>query len=263
VSVEAHELDGVDRIDSRELLARAVQLASVDESRDSDEYWRAIRRLHKRPEREVFDRAAVCCASSVPVERLVGADVLAQIGDAAADGSRPFTHESVPMLRALLFDSDESVIASAVHALAHHRRASAADVGRLARHESANIRWAVAGALDGQDPEALAILIDLTTDVDVDVRDWATFAIGTQSDADGPAIRDALRVRLSDDDEMVRCEAMVGLARRRDAGVISHVVNALDRPDPDRLVFDAADEILAAWPQQESIKKALEKWRTR
>jgi HEAT repeat protein len=253
----------VDRIDCSELLARAIQLAGVDETGESAEYWRTIRLLHRRPERDVFERAARCCVSTVSIERLVGADVLAQLGDAGEGGVRPFSHESVPVLRALLFDPDNRVIASAIHALGHHRRATVDDVGRLARHESARIRWAVSCALREDDPAALAILMELTTDVDGDVRDWATFAIGTLSEADSPEIRTALRARLIDDDEDVRNEAMVGLARRRDTGVIQQIADALDGSDPGRLVFDAADEILAAWPEQELITRALDKWRTK
>jgi hypothetical protein len=47
-----------DRIESGALSAQAVQLATVDTTRDSDEYWRTIGLLHKRAEREVFEQAA-------------------------------------------------------------------------------------------------------------------------------------------------------------------------------------------------------------
>lgn len=68
--------------------------------------------------------------------------------------------------------------------------------------------------------------------------------------------------RLVDADEEVRGEAMVGLARRRDVGVIDYVAEALKGSNPGQLVFDAAEEILAAWPGEARIKSALEKWRT-
>lgn len=55
---------------------------------------------------------------------------------------------------------------------------------------------------------------------------------------------------------------MVGLARRRDVGVIDYVAEALKGSNPGQLVFDAAEEILAAWPGEARIKSALEKWRT-
>jgi HEAT repeat protein len=257
------ESDGVDRIETGALFAQAVQLATVDTTRDSDEYWRTIRILHKRAERDVFEQAVACCAGVTPVERQVGADVLAQIGTADTHGVRPFTEESVPVLRALLADANDDVIASAIHALAHHHHENVGDFSRLARHESQAVRYAIAHALSGHHrADAIAILIELTTDVDDSIRDWATFAIGTQCDVDGPEIREALGRRLVDADEEVRGEAMVGLARRRAVGVVDYVAEALTGSNPSQLVFDAAKEILAAWPDEARIKTALEKWQT-
>jgi hypothetical protein len=257
------ESHGIDRTESSALFSQAVQLATVDTTRDSDEYWRVIRLLHARADREVFELAAACCTGTTPAERHVGADVLAQIGTADAQGVRPFAHESVQVLRALLADTDDDVIASAIHALGHHRHDNVGDFSPLARHESPAVRHAIAFALSGHNQaDAIAILIELTADVDDSVRDWATFAIGTQSDVDSPEVREALVHRLVDTDQEVRGEAMVGLARRRDVGVIDCVAEALMGSNPGQLVFDAADEILAAWPEEGRIKTALQKWRT-
>jgi HEAT repeat protein len=254
--------DSDEQVEIGALLSRAIQLARVDDTRDSDEYWRLIRLLHAWGERGVFEKAAACCAGTTPTERQVGADVLAQIGPADVHGIRPFAQESVSVLRALLADSDDAVLASAIHALAHHRHADVRDFRGLARHESQAVRYAVVHALTGHNqPEAITLLIELTTDVEATVRDWATFAIGTQCDVDSPEIRTALTGRLMDADDDVRGEAMVGLARRRDAAVIDYVVEALGSHDPSRHVFDAADEILDAWPNEGRVKTALAKWR--
>jgi HEAT repeat protein len=255
--------DRVNRLESDALLAHAIQLAGVDGTRDSDEYWRLIRLLHGRPEREVFDKAVACCMGPTPAERLVGADVLAQLGAADTNGLRQFTTGTVPVLQGLLTDTNEDVIASAIHALAHHRHAIVRDFRELARHESQAIRYAVAHALSGcHQADAIALLIELTTDLDDSVRDWATFAIGTQCDADSPEIRKALADRLRDSDNDVRGEAMVGLARRGDTTVIGCIAEALESADPSQLVFDAADEILATYPEESRIRTALGKWRT-
>ena len=63
----------------------------------------------------------------------------------------------------------------------------------------------------------LDALIALSGDAEDDVRDWATFALGTLAEADDPALRDALAARLDDPDEATRLEAVHGLAVRGDA----------------------------------------------
>jgi HEAT repeat protein len=244
------------------LFELATRLAGTDGTRDSDDYWHVIRRLHGRPDREVFEKAIACCGAASSAERLVGADVLAQVGSADAHGARPFTDETLPVLRAMLTDEEEDVVAAAIHALAHHRQAIVADLCELVHHGSRDIREAVAHALTGHDgADVIALLLELTADADDGVRDWATFAIGSQTDADAPRIRKALFDRLSDADEEVRGEAMVGLARRRDTGVIDRVAEALQSPNPLQLVFDAADQLLSAYPDDSRLTTALAKWR--
>ena len=59
-------------------------------------------------------------------------------------------------------------------------------------------------------------LIALSADADADVRDWATFALGTLAAADTPELREALAARVEDADEDTRLEAVHGLALRGD-----------------------------------------------
>jgi HEAT repeat protein len=83
----------------------------------------------------------------------------------------------------------------------------------------------------------------------MNVRDWATFGLGSQIDLDTPRIREALCARLNDPDPITRAEAFVGLARRKDEGVLSPLIAALgstqlDEFDPRQdLVLEAAWEI--------------------
>lgn len=56
-------------------------------------------------------------------------------------------------------------------------------------------------------------LIELTRDADRSNRDWATFLLA-QEETDTPVIRDALLHAAKDDDEIVRSEAVLGLAMR-------------------------------------------------
>ena len=73
--------------------------------------------------------------------------------------------------------------------------------------------------------EALA---KLSRDVDRDVRDWATFALGSQLQSDSSQMRAALHDRVNDIDPEVRGEALVGLARRRDSTIAEAIQRELE-----------------------------------
>jgi HEAT repeat protein len=114
-----------------------------------------------------------------------------------------------------LADEDPLVVNSAAWALAHLADDTAISALIKARsHADSSVRQAVAVGLAGSvRPEAIATLIELMED---EVRNWATFALGTQSAEDSPQIREALRNRLTDTFSDVRDEATWGLALRKD-----------------------------------------------
>jgi HEAT repeat protein len=161
----------------------------------------------------VFDASVDLCSSQDAISRAVGADVLAQLGVRDEVAGFLFADESEGRLVALLTDAERSVTASALYALGHLGRGESSQLARLATHASEDVRCALAYALGGRnDAVSIGALIELCGDLDVDTRNWATFALGSLSDEDSPAIRDALAARLSDADEEVRGEAILGLA---------------------------------------------------
>lgn len=94
----------------------------------------------------------------------------------------------------------------------------------LARHDDVNVVFAAVQSFNAIDkvPEyAIKRLIQLTSSKDADVRNWATFQLGTQmSDVHREDITEALRARLRDRHNETRCEAFRGLAYRSDpAGI--------------------------------------------
>jgi HEAT repeat protein len=98
-----------------------------------------------------------------------------------------------------------------------------------ATHPNEDIRHATTHAL-GQfllDPSALAALVVLSADSDRDVRNWATFFIGTQSDADSTELREALARRLDDPFPDARQEAIAGLAKRKDERAVLPLLKLL------------------------------------
>lgn len=214
---------------------------------DDDHRWSAIQALHAIGTREVFDRAVLLCRSPEGRARIAGADILGQLSE--------FSAEALEALAAMLDDANPVVVEAAVHALGQRQDPRAIDeLSRAATHESANVRWAVANALEDliADDRAEKMLLGLMRDDDSAVRDRATFAVGSLSDHDTPRIRAALAERLGDSDRCVASEAALGLARRRDARAIPYIATALVSPEHD--IEEAAEEICAAEMLAELIK---------
>jgi HEAT repeat protein len=201
----------------------------------------AIKALHWRGSREVFERAAELCRSGVADERALGADVLGQLGVP----ERTYPDECFGAVLPLLADGDADVLACAIIALQHLDRGQAlAHVLPFRLHPEAHVRFAVTHALCGVDDEqAIKALLSLSEDQDDDVRNWATFGLGQQSDRDTPQIRAALEARLDDRDEDVRDEAVIGLARRGDARMAA-ALEAILENDPNDFLAQHAAELL-------------------
>ena len=79
-----------------------------------------------------------------------------------------------------------------------------------------------------EDPRAIEAIVELTTDEDPHIRDWATFSLGSREELDTTEIREALAARLYDPDADTRGEAMLGLVRRGDPRVFPALVKSLD-----------------------------------
>lgn len=129
----------------------------------------------------------------------------------------------------------------------------------LADHPSRDVRYGVSYGLAGQDdPQAIRALIQLTKDSDRDVRDWATFALGSQTELDTSELREALRDRLTDADPEVRGEALVGLARRHDGQLKQAILDSLNGDFHGDWMLEAAETV-----RDPDFVPALEKLRER
>jgi len=228
--------DGNDDLDG--LLRRAAGLADSD----AEARWKVVAELHRRTDRAAFASAARLAGTGTTAERVLGLDVLGQLGYPA---DRPLLEETLPVLTAACADDRPEVLAAAVTALGHvgdHRAVPA--IVPHAGHVSDEVRHAVAVALpavagDPPDARVVAALILLSADADPEVRDWATFGLGSQLDVDGEQVRDALAARLADEDGDAAGEALVGLARRGDPRTLAPLLAWLD-DDPGTLVVEAA-----------------------
>ncbi|MDQ6659561.1 MAG: HEAT repeat domain-containing protein [Chloroflexota bacterium] len=205
----AHQERHVDTRTNEELIRAALTEA------DEDVAWKAIGELQGRGSRDVFDHACKLCVSPEAHERRVGVDILGQLGT-----PHPTFHEETVtvLLRMLEQEQEPDVLYSVAVALGHHSDPRAiVPLVRLKGHPDDLVRFGVVfGLLCYEDELAIQTLIELSTDTDAHVRDWATFGLGSQIDTDTPTIRAALVARLTDEDADTKREAMVGLARRHD-----------------------------------------------
>lgn len=117
----------------------------------------------------------------------VVADVLAQLGWA----DRTFLEESVDALLCALRDPNDQVVQSAIFALGHRANPRAIEaLLAFVHHPSAEFRYtAVHGLMPHDMPPVVDALVKLSQDSDRDVRDWATFTLGSQFESDSPALR--------------------------------------------------------------------------
>lgn len=220
---------------------------------DEDIAWDAVVALHRRGSAEVLQRARELCRSPCPQERELGANVLSQLGVP----NRTFPLECSELLGEMLHREQSARVLSAVLiATSWHDVLNVVEQAvKFANHPEVDVRHAVVMALTGHNEDlAIQTLIRLTEDSDNHVRDWATFAIGTQSALDIPAIRCALAARLDDPDECTRGEALVGLARRSDQRVVPALKKELALDCVGYLPVEAAELIRSPELQHLLIK---------
>jgi len=200
---------------TEEIVAEALRLVAVkDDDEQGHDYWNCIRSLQSRGGLAEFDVAQALISAANSSERVVGADILGQLGV----GTPTFVDETVASLIAALNDPVADVIESAVYSLGHRRSALAIEpLIRMAGHPNPNVRHAVAFGLGGhEDRRAADCLIGLCSDEDADVRDWASFGLAVLCSIDYPELRALLHSLLSDANPEIRGQALIGLARRSD-----------------------------------------------
>jgi len=195
--------------------------------------------------------------------RARGADILGQLGVTSKNPINRFLEESFDILSGMIqLENETRPLASAIYALGHLGNSLAIQpVAAFAHHPSADVRLATAFALGCfcNDPDAIKTLLELMTDIDDDVRDWATFGLGVLGSTDGEIIRSALMAQLTDPDENTREEALVGLAKRHDRSIVPTLRSILQEYEYHYRAFEAADYLLGvtgvsdAWTAQDYI----------
>ncbi len=226
----------------RQLVRRALR------SWDTDWGWSSIAELQLRASPALLDLVRSLCASRSWRRRALGLHVASQLQRRRRPGGGGALAYALDATQALLLaglmDSHSGVVCAAVSGLGHRPHPDALEtLVVLAGHADSAMRWNVAVSLGCYpEPAAIGALIQLATDEDSDVRDWATFGLGTLHTADTPELRAVLWRNLSDEDEDVRGEALVGLAARHDLRVIDHLLAQLG-PECRVYQLDAAEQL--------------------
>ncbi|MBE9116337.1 hypothetical protein IQ249_10550 [Lusitaniella coriacea LEGE 07157] len=234
----------IERLIASRSTQELIQLALKEE--DNDTVWNYVAALQFRGDREVLDAATKLCASRISEERQLGANILGQLGIP----QRAFPEDSLAILLEMLEkESDPLVICAIGIALGHLEDARVVEpLLLLKNHLSVDVRFGVVYGLLGQENNcAIAALIQLSSDPDFDVRNWATFGLGSLIEIDTPAIRDALWQRLIQEDfndsktYEIYGEALVGLANRKDERIVEPLIKELTSDIVGELAIEAAE----------------------
>ncbi len=248
------------RHDSRstqEIVRSAISTA------DEDVCWDNIWILQARGGKEELAAAAKLCKSLDPNDRIVGVNILGQLGIP----DRTFPQECGDVLLDLISTEENSnVLASIGIAFGHLKDARGVlPLIKFKEHPNPGVRMSVVLGLTAQEDErAIAALIELSADDDGDIRNWATFALGSQVDTDTSALRDALFDRAiletgaDDPSAEIRGEALLGLAVRKDRRVISPLLEELECESVGVLAVEAA--LAAADVRLYPALIALQEW---
>ncbi|WP_397363856.1 hypothetical protein [Olleya sp. R77988] len=196
-------------------------------------FWENISELRKRPNKEVYNQAFKLASSERDKEKIIGIYVLAQLGF-----DPRFQQKKTVDLYFKLLENEKSpkVISAILSSIGHNNEnINENRISKLVKyknHSFSDVRFELVLALSCLENEnAIRTLIELSQDKHSDIRNWATWALGTQLETDSELIRTALWNRISDKDESARFEAISGLAQRKDNRITEILKKELEKID--------------------------------
>jgi HEAT repeat protein len=223
--------------------AEIVEIAVATE--DEEIYWDNIWILQARGGETELLAASKLCESNNPQERILGIQILGQLG--IPTRTLPQQCGDV-LLKLLAIETDANVLASLGIACGHlGDPRCVVPLAKWKQHPNPGVRMGVVLGLTSQEDElAIETLIELSADDDPDIRNWATFGLASQIETNTPSICDALFDRAiletGEDDPIceIRGEALLGLAIRKDPRVINPLIEELNSDSVGRLAVEAA-----------------------
>jgi hypothetical protein len=226
---------------SRKKWSEEMLFSRLLNNKSEKTYWENIRELRSRGNKKTFIECDKLYKSKNPKHREISIDVLAQLGITP----RPFYKESKKIFFDLLKnEKNANVLISIFYAISHNNEKLSLEniklITSFKNETDFNIKKALIFALLSVNQTlAIETLIFFSTDKLSDIRNWATFGIGTQIETDNKKIRNALWDRITDKDLNTRSEAIVGLANRKDSRIYGIIEIELENPNFSALIFEA------------------------
>lgn len=208
-------------------------------------YWDYISILRKRTTKEVFEKSTLLIQNGNSKDKIIGIDILAQLGIPP----RPFLKQTIKLFFELLEnESSSKVLKSLLIGIGHNNeKLTSHQIAKLAefcKSKSNDIKEGlIFSLLTVNHPKAIDCLINLSSDKAYFIRDWATFGLGTQINADNEEIRKALWERVNDKHQETKLEAILGLAKRKDERIKPFIVKELLSGEYGFVLFEAIEEI--------------------
>ena len=212
---------------------------------------------------DILDKVGALLNSEHPKRRTLGADIL--YGLKFRHPEYPFRQEILEaLLHRVPLEDDIDSLESLIYALGRMNddRTTQALVS-FSHHPEWIVRLAVAREIPHDAEAAPKVLIDLSSDEDEDVRNWATFGLAQMLDTDTPEIREALLNRLHDEYDEIRGEALLGLALRKDERVIEPLIQELANAHDAETLWDHIIEAASEMPDPRMcvyLKRLYEKF---
>ena len=208
-------------------------------------YWNNISELRKRANEDVYDQAFKLAKSERDKKKIIGIDVLAQLGFDPRIGQQKTINLYFDLLEN---EQSDDVLFALFFGISHNNEnLTEKQVSKLVEFKDSkntDVRYSLVSALSGiANPKAIETLIELSEDKFSSIRNWATFGIGTLSEENNDRIINALWKRTKDKHQETKLEAIVGLANRKEVAVKEQIISELKNGKYTTLLFDAITEL--------------------
>ncbi len=214
-------------------------------NKSQNTYWKNISELRTRATEDVYDQAYKLANSEIDKKKIIGIDVLAQLGF----DPRIRQKETVDLYFELLENrQNDDVLFAIFFGISHNNenltKNQVLKLIEFKNSENNDVRYSLVSALSGiEHPKAIETLIELSEDRYSSIRNWATFGIGTLSEENNDRIINALWKRTKDKHQETKLEAIIGLANRKEVAVKEQIISELKDGKYTTLLFDAIVEL--------------------